>query len=67
MRQLSRRAAVGLELLVLPARSDREGVHGLTAAFSRREAPGEPVIRQTFLTPPKGMLVSQKVIYFIDS
>ena len=41
MRQLSRRAAVGLELLVLPARSDREGVHGLTAAFSRREAPGE--------------------------
>jgi hypothetical protein len=41
MRQLSRRAAVGLELLVLPERSEGDGVHGLTAAFSPREARGE--------------------------
>ena len=41
-RQLSRRATVGLELLVLPERSEGDGVHGLTAEFSPREARGEP-------------------------
>ncbi|MBI5306764.1 MAG: hypothetical protein HZB37_00065 [Planctomycetes bacterium] len=32
---------VGLELLVLTALCARLGVYGSTAAFSRREAPGE--------------------------